>query len=186
MGQQINYYMGYSDFLHIAQLAFNSGCVLLKRANGKIVQGDSIRIVTPDTNRYYFYFPEAGKLKIKVRNKEEHFDNLYSSGNAVIEASYSVVDHENKRISRARLFSMTGCYDEDGHWNNRPECVKRVYDKLLRAVKKAAPYTEIVDLFVSTSEEDYLKTKEWRHMEYITAELLSLKRDNGYKLSASC
>ena len=40
---------------------------------------------------------------------------------------------------------MTGYYDKNKNWIDRPECMKKLYDKLVRAAKKLAPYTEIVD-----------------------------------------
>ena len=165
MGKQINYYIGYEDFLKVAGQALISGCIILKKENGKFVRSNNIEMITQDNNRHYFYLLEAGDLEIQIRNDEECIGGYGSSGNVVIEASYSVVKHEQKTISRGRLFSVTGYYDENKNWIDRPECVKKLYDKLVRVVKKNAPYIEIVDEIISTSSEDYLKAKEWKHKE---------------------
>ncbi len=182
MGKQINYYMTYNDFREIAQYAIDSGCIILKKVNETLVHSNVTDIVTPDENSYYFYVPEAGKLDIEIKNGEEFISGYRSSGNVVIEAGFSIVNHKSKRISRARLYTVTGYYDETGNWVSRPECVKKVYDKLVRRVKKVAPYTEITDMVTSIAERDYNKAKEWKHKEYISKELLMLKMESGYKL----
>lgn len=182
MGKQINYYIGYEDFIKLAEQAVKNGCIILKKEHGKYVRDNSVRIITQDCNRYYFYIPEAGVLELQMHDDNEFIGGYNSSGNVVIEASYSIVKPEQKTISRGRLFSITGYYDKDKNWINRPECVEKLYNKLVRVVKKIAPYTEIVDEIISTSSEDYLKTKEWKHKEYITKELLCLKENDDYKL----
>lgn len=182
MGKQINYYIGYEDFKKLAEEAVKNGCIILKKEYGKYVRSSSVEIITQDCNQYYFYLPEAGDLELKMFDDNEFIGGYNSSGNVVIEASYSIVKHEQKTISRGRLFSVTGYYDENKNWIDRPECMKKLYDKLVRTVKKLAPYTEIVDEIISTSSEDYLKPKEWKHKEYITEKLLSLKENEDYKL----
>lgn len=182
MGKQINYYIEYMEFLKVAEQAVKSDCIVLKKENGKIVRGNSVEVITQDCNRYYFYLPEAGELEIQTQNNTECVGGYNSSGNVVIEASFSVVKHEPKTISRGRLFSITGYYDKDNHWIDRPECVKKLYEKLVRVVKKIAPYTEVVDEIIGTSSEDYLKPQIWKHKEYITDELLSLKEKDDYQL----
>ena len=182
MGKQINYYIGYEDFQKLAEQAVKSDCTILKKEGGKYIHDNSIGIITQDRNRYYFYLPEAGKLEFQMYDTNELVYGYNSLGNAMIEASYSVVKHEQKTISRGRLFSVTGYYDENKKWIDRPECMKKLYDKLVRTVKKLAPYTEIVDKIISTSAEDYLKSTEWKHKEYITEELLSMKENKDYKL----
>ena len=44
MGKQINYWMGYEDFLQVAQAALDCGCVIIKKsADGKLIYGHIIR-----------------------------------------------------------------------------------------------------------------------------------------------
>ena len=184
MGKQINYYMGYDEFKMLAEQAIKSGCIIVKKENGKFVRGNSVEIITQDCNKYYFYLPEAGDLEVQMNGDYKFIGGYNSSGNVVIEASYSIVNHEEKKIHRARLFSITGYDDKNGNSIGRPECIKKLYDKLVRIVKKLAPYTEFVDeIQVSCpSSEDYMKTREWKHKEYITKELLSLKENDDYKM----
>ena len=182
MGKQINYYMDYSDFQKLAQQAIDYGCEILKEENGKIIHSKDISVITPNVNRYFFYLPEAGRLTLNVRNGIEYIGGYNSSGNVVIEASFSVVNHEKKKISRARIFLITGYNDEHGNWIDRPECLKKVYEKLVRGIKKIAPYTEIPDTIISTVDDSYEKEREWKHKEYISPALLTLKINNGYKI----
>lgn len=155
MGKQINYYMDYDAFLEVAKCAVSNGCQIIKKEKGKFICSEDIDIITPDVNCYYFYVKEAGKL-------DEYLKYGYNAfGNMVIEASYSLI--YNQKIHRARLFSINGYYD-NGNWIGRSDCVKKVYDKLVRMVKKVAPYTEVVDI---------VNDKEWKRKEYITNSLLS-------------
>lgn len=183
MGKQINYYMGYEDFLTIAQKALECGCKILKRADGKIVQSEFIDFVTEDEKRYCFYLPEAGELCAKILpNGHEMIGGYTTSGNVVIEADYSFIDAGNKGISKARLWVTSGYYDEQGEWIPRPDCLEKVYNKLVRVVKKAAPYTELTDTYISRREEDYLQEKEYKHKEYISPECLRLRNEQKYRL----
>lgn len=184
MGKQINYYMGYQDFLTIAQKALECGCKILKAVDGKYVQGDSVDFVTEDEKRYYFYLSEAGELCAKILpNGHEMIGGYGASGNVVIEAGYSYINVGNKQITRARLFINTGYYDEQGQWVPRPDCLEKVYNRLMRVAKKLAPYTELVDTYISRREEDYLQEREYKHKEYISNECLLLREEQGYKLS---
>ena len=37
MGKQINYWLGYEDFLKIAQVALDCGCIIIKKVSGKLI-----------------------------------------------------------------------------------------------------------------------------------------------------
>lgn len=136
MGKQINYYMGFKDFIKVAQFALDLGCVICREENKKIICSDQINIVTPSVKRYFFYLPEAGDLRVRTENGREEIGGYNASGNVLIEAGFSYVKHDRKTITRGRLFSITGYYDESGNWMERPECVKKAYDKIARKVKK--------------------------------------------------
>ena len=68
MGKQINYYMGFKDFIKVAQFALDLGCVICREENKKIICSDQINIVTPSVKRYFFYLPEAGDLRVRTEN----------------------------------------------------------------------------------------------------------------------
>ena len=97
MGKQINYYMGYDEFKMLAEQAIKSGCTIVKKENGKYVRGNSVEIITQDCNKYYFYLPEAGDLEVQMNGDYKFIGGYNSSGNVVIEASYSIVSHEEKK-----------------------------------------------------------------------------------------
>ena len=180
MGKQINYYMGYEEFLTIAQKALECGCKILKRVDGKILQGDTISFVTMQERNYYFYLPEAGALYTKTRaNGHETVGGYDASGNVVIEAGYSNKNTTDKYITRSRLFVISGYYDEQGQWIPRPECLEKVYNKLVRVAKKVAPYTELTDTYSNSRNG---REGEYKHKEYITDEFLKLKLEKGYRL----
>lgn len=183
MGKQINYYMGYEDFRLITKKALECGCRIVKSVEGKIVQSTSIDFVTEEEKQYYFYLPEVGELNAKMLpNGHEAIGGYNASGNVVIEAGFSYINTNGKKITRARLFVISGYYDEQGQWIPRPERLEKVYNKLVREVKKVAPYTELTDTYISRRDEDYLQECEYKHKEYVTAECLRLRNELKYRL----
>lgn len=69
MGKQINYWMGYDDFVLLAKKALEIGCVIYRRRaeeDGKLAFGRDISVVVPEVNGYAFYLPEAGEIYIKT------------------------------------------------------------------------------------------------------------------------
>lgn len=182
LGKQINYWMGYKDFLQIAQTALNCGCVIVKTVNKKLVYGKSLDMVTKQESFYYFYVPEAGELTVRSIYGRETIGGYNSSGNVVIEAGFSVQKDDQKLITRSRLYVSTGYYDEHENFIARPDCVTKIYNKLVRMVKKLAPYTELTDTYISTDDSDYLQEKEWKHKEYISPHFLELKLTQNYRL----
>lgn len=180
MGKQINYWMGYEDFQQVAQAALDCGCVIVKPVSGKMEYGQTLDIVTPGEKRYYFHVPAAGELvPIPLPSGKERIGGFNETGNVVIEAGFSFRNDEQKELIRARLYVTTGYYGENKTFIPRPESVTKVYNKLVRVVKKVAPYTELVDSYVSREDGE---EKEWRHKEYISPEFLQLKLNEGYTL----
>mgnify|MGYP006928123394 CR=1 FL=1 len=198
MGKQINYWMDYDSFLLVAQKAVDLGCTIVKedRDCGRVTESREIGMITPYKNRcsasYYFHLQEAGEIEIQTVNGKEFLCHGFNAGgNAVIEAGFSVIKDEptgvcktkrKKEIHRARLYCITGYYDENGEYIPRPECLTKVFDSLVRYVKKIAPYTEIVEEQISMNDEDYGEIYEYRHKEYITKTCLDLVNNEGFKL----
>lgn len=184
MGKQINYWLGYEEFLQIAQEALDCGCIIMKAVSEKLVSGRTLEIVTKDEHNYWFYVPEAGDLSgqtIPVEAKE--ICGYSSAGNAVIEAGFSFRKDESKKITRSRLFVISGYYDEQGEYIPRPECVTKIYNRLVRVVKKIAPYTELTDICYNYNEKNQCDSREYKHKEYITPEYFKLKECEHYKLT---
>lgn len=187
MGKQINYWMDYENFVLLAEKALELGCIIYQRKadeQGKIVYGKDISIVTANVRDYYFYFPEAGKIMINIINGRECISTIGESGQAIIEAGFSIVHQDKKKITRSRLWCSSGFYGEDGVYISRPDILTKVYNSLARYVKKLAPYTELLDVYISSRDEDYGKEVEYKHKEYVSQYCLD-KMSEGYKLVAS-
>ena len=198
MGKQINYWMDYESFLLLAQKALDLGCRIIREDPdaGKVTESGDIGIVTPYGKRkrirYYFHLPEAGDVEIKTYDGMERLDHGFSAtGNAVIEAGYSFGlrestgvcgTQEKREIMRARIYCITGYYNEDGEYIPRPECLTKVYDALARYVKKLAPCTEFTDTRISMRDENYGEKVEYKHKEYVTKACLELVEREGYRL----
>ena len=178
MGKQINYWMGYEDFLPIAQKALDLGCMIVKPAGGgKLLYGRTLELVAKEECRYYFYVPEAGKLagiESPPASKRDWTD--YSGvGNAMIEAGFSFRTDKKKKLTRGRLFVISGYYDDDEQYIPRLDCVTKIYHALVRVAKKAAPSTEWTETYISTRPEDYLQEKVHTCKRYISPRCLDLR-----------
>ena len=198
MGKQINYWMDYDNFLLVAQMAVDLGCTVVKEdlKIGKVIESKDAGIIPPygtsNYPGYYFHLPEAGAIEVLTVNGQECLDYGYTAtGNALIEASYSSIVNEptgvagsrqKKEIHRARIYCISGYYDENEKYIPRPDCLTKVYHSLVRYVKKIAPYTEFTDILISTKDENYGEEYEYRHKEYITKNCLDLINNKGYKL----
>lgn len=184
MGKQINYYMEYKSFIRIAEKALELGCEIIRDEHAnEISRGFSSDLVTPNCTRYFFHVPEAGEITVGRDMYGKSYVNYgYSaSANTLIEAGYSYISSEEKRISRARLFCTTGYYDENENFINRPDSVTKIYNALVRYIKKISPYTEIIDKQISLQDETYLQEIERRYKKYITEYCLNLWNE-GYEL----
>lgn len=199
MGKQINYWMDYDSFLLLAQKAVDLGCTIVKENFDlkRVVESKDISIIIPAcenayNTRYYFHLSEAGCINTHIVNGREKLDyGFTATGNAVIEAAYSFIRNKSagvcgvrqkKEITRARIYCITGYYDENGEYIPRPECLTKVYNALARYVKKIAPYTELTDKRISMKDENYGEKYEYKHKEYITKACLDLVNNQGYKL----
>ncbi len=183
MGKQINYWLGYEDFLRIAQVALDCGCIIIKNVSGKLVYGQSLDVITEQEHYYWFYVPEAGTLSGESLPFNDNNFSCYSAiGNTAIEAGFSFRDDKKKTFTRSRLYVISGYYDEQGEYISRPESVTKIYDKLVRTVKKVAPLTELTEKYISTKDETYLQELERKRKVYITPEYLMLKETNDYQL----
>ncbi len=180
MGKQINYYMEYESFIRIAEKALELGCEIIQAEHAnQISRGFSADLVTPDCKSYFFHVPEAGEVTFKkdMYGKSYVNDGYSASGNSLIQADYSCISAEEKRISSARLFCITGYYDENEDFISRPECLTNIYNALVRYAKKISPYTELAEKRISADNETY----EYRHKEYITEYCRNLFNE-GYDL----
>lgn len=145
--------------------------------------GKTLDIVTKDKHDYYFYVPESGKLAQQIPFDCEYIGGYGASGITVIEAGFSFMNDEKKEITRNRLFLISGYYKDNEEYISSSECIEKIYNKLVRVVKKVAPYTELTDTCISTRDIDYLQEKELKHKEYISPYLLELNISQKYKLS---
>ena len=156
MGKQINYWLEYEGFLKIAKAALQKGCEILKKENGKIIRGNDISIITPKCFDYYFHYPPAGEVNIGIfEDGREFVDSGYTpSGNTLIEAGFSRISDVKKTISRARLFVISGYYDEKDEWIPRPDNMTKLFSSLERVAKKVAPRrAEVVEYLKPNGEK---------------------------------
>lgn len=162
MGKQINYYMGYEDFLSVAQAALNSGCVIYRQSfeNGRfqLISGTTLDTIKPNCTGYYFHNPAIGDFKI--------------------EAGFSIPNEEKHLIVANRLYVITGLYADEGNWVSRPDLLTKLYHKLVRVVKKTAPYTEVEHFVVNPMYEG----KKFKSKKYISSDYYDLVKNKDYIL----
>ncbi|MDE5940268.1 MAG: hypothetical protein K2H37_14470 [Lachnospiraceae bacterium] len=178
MGKQINYYMGYQDFLSVAQAALDCGCIIYRHAyeDGRwnLIGGTTLDIVKPNCRRYYFHIPALGSFDRKLVS-----DNAYLSDDSlfcVIEAGFTIPGKQE--MDKNRLYIVTGRYTDDGCWVSCPDMLTKVYNKLVWVVKKTAPYTEFEHFVVNPMYEG----EKFKSKEYISPEFYELVQSKDYKL----
>ena len=98
--------MEYESFIKLAEKAVSLGCEIVLYDDRKIVRG-GLELIVPGTINYRFYLPKAGELKTRKTDLGERiaFECL-----SIIEAGYSYIDAEEKRIRQNRLYVPTGYY----------------------------------------------------------------------------
>lgn len=180
MGKQINYYMGYKDFLSVAQSALDSGAVIYRHAyenkKWQMIGGTSLDVIKEDTQEYYFHFPADGEMVINDIYGNQHPSNTAKLH--MIQAGFSRPNHEKHLLTSNRLYVISGRYDEDGIWVPRSDLLTKIYNRLVRVVKKIAPYTEVEHFVVnSIYEGEKFKTKK-----YISSEYFDLAQNKDYTL----
>ena len=142
MGRQITYYMERESFLVLAQAALDEGLLIFKNEYAEKPQEPCRDLsVIDDCTQYYFYLPEIAPLTYAHTDYGYHVKSYsYPSCLAIIEAGYS---KKTDVIHESRIYVSTGDYN-CGEWIPRPEKITKIYNKLVRKVKKLAPYTELV------------------------------------------
>ena len=101
----------------------------------------------------------------------------------MIEAGFSKINHAAKKISRARLFSVTGYYNEQSVWIARPPCMLKLYEKLARSVRKIAPATDFIVSYQNIWDDTVPPGKR-KCRAYISPEMLQLVTELGYTTTA--
>lgn len=166
MGKQINYYMEYESFVLVAKKALDLGCEIIKRDTkaNEIIASRSADIITKDCINYYFHVPEAGDFAVKTTpDGIKYVDSGYSaSGSTLIEAGFSYINAEEKRVNRGRLYCISDYYDKNGEQVKRPDCVTKKYDSLARYVRKLAPFKDYS--FISTPLFQQFKGEGYRFL----------------------
>lgn len=125
-----------------------------------------------------------GKKHINLNDQVNDKRQDGESSQAIIEAGFSSIHQEKKKITRSRLWCSSGFYGEDGEYINRPESLTKVYNSLARYAKKLAPYIELVDVYISSRDENYGEEVKYKHKEYVSQYFID-KMSEGYELVAS-
>ena len=185
MGKQINYWLEFEGFKVLAKKALDLGCEIVREDLSKyektrVTISRDPDLITEEKGAYYFFhLPEAGRFNIYELEYGQRVDHGFTeSANSLIEAGFSRVLTEGKRILRARLYLETCYYDTNDVFIYRPDCIVKVYNSLARYVKKLAPYTEITRPFINRSG----KPDEYKTKEYISTYCLDLFNE-GYSLN---
>lgn len=176
MGKQMTYWMDYESFLLLAQKALDLGCNLVKEdvRAGIVTTAKDIDILSPYGNtasiQYYVHCPSAGDIRVYSEEGRTYLDHGYSkSGNALIEIGYSFMVSETaemdgktqkKELHRARMYCISGYYDEQERYIPRSDELSKMYQALVRYVKKLAPLTEVDHYKIPISKECYVLVKE--------------------------
>ena len=137
MGKQLNYIMTYESFLQLAQTATDAGFLILRReyTTEPQIPSSDLSVITPECRSYLFYLPELAELTFKASINGLYYPDYGFNplGLAMIEAGFSCHSSD-----RARIYVMTGFYDENGQWIARSEQMTKAYAKIERKARKLA------------------------------------------------
>lgn len=153
-------------FTELAQTAIESGCLILRQNGNKIVSSQDTSIITASCQKYYFYLPEAGNI-----NEELPLGCFNSNGSMVIEANYSTRDKEDA-LHHAGLYLMTTVPSEDGGSIETPECMVKLYKKLVKKMKMLTKFVPVPAERMSNRMTYYADPSDRSHKLYLTPKLL--------------
>lgn len=175
MGKQINYYMGYNEFIKLAQIALDCGCDVIKKENDAFMRSNNLDCITEDNFIYYFVAPQTD---LELR-QGIHMLSYYGK---IIEAGFSKIEHKSKYITSGRIYVGSGMYMPNGEYVARDDGITKLYGKLSRAAKKLAPYTEVNDTITETTNDGHSDKTIYTHKEYISSECFDLWKNFSYRL----
>lgn len=185
MGKPINYWLEFEGFIDLAKKAVELGCEIMKAELSEsdttvITVSRDLDIITDDENvRYFFHFPEAGEIELTLGDNGEHINNPFEKcNNSIMEAGFSRILKEEKRIRRAQLFLPDGITDKNKVYIKRPESIEKMYKSIARYLKKLAPYTEITryKIFPDGGREPF------QIKEYVSPHCFEMWQNGGYSL----
>lgn len=137
MGKQLNYIMTYECFLQLAEAAIDAGFLILRREYTKEPQipSSDLSVVTAECSSYWFYLPELAELTYKAAGNGFYYPDYGFNplGLAMMEAGFT-----RNLSDRARIYVMTGFYDENGRWIARSDQMTKAYTKIERKARKLA------------------------------------------------
>ncbi len=160
MGKQINFYMSENIQMSFIKYLEQNQFVFLDN-NSKIISQPA----SMDVFGIYLYKKNYGDIIMHQYNKEI-MDSIKSP---VIQFSKTVINEEQKRILRGRIWISYQYYDEQGELIKKDIEFIKDYKMLTRWIKKNIPYQEI-------NKGDFLVK------EYVSDELKVLQK-NGFTLS---
>lgn len=168
MGKQTSFYMEREVFQELAQEALDCGCLILRQSGGRIVSAQDASIITAGCDQYYFYLPEAGNLDMKLP-----LGCFNVNGSMVIEANYTTRNKDHS-LHRARLYLMTSVPTADGGSISTPECMVKLYKKLVRKMKMLTKFVPIPAERMSNRMTYYADPSDRSHKLYLTQKMIKL------------
>lgn len=166
MGKQTTFYMEREVFQELAQEAVNCGCLILRQSGNKLISSQDTSVITAGCQQYYFYLPEAGKL-----DESLPLGCFNKNGSMVIEANYTTRD-KNYSLHRARLYLMTTVPTLDGESISTPECMIKLYTKLVRKMKSLTTFVRVPAERMSNRMTYYADPSDRSHKLYLTQKMI--------------
>ena len=137
MGRQINFYANKEVERQFINFVQSKGYVFLydNFENGVFAVVENIDEYRERT--IYMYKDEYGKCYWNTRINQ--IDSLRSP---VIEFSKTMINHEEKRILRGRIWVGTQYYDENGYIVRKDPNLIKEFESMVRWLKKRVPFQE--------------------------------------------
>ena len=168
MGKRMSFYMEREVFEELAQYAIDRGCLILRQSGKKIIVSQDTSVITPNCPQYYFYLPEAGDLDMGLP-----LGCFNKNSRLLIEANYTTRD-TNFALHHAQLYLAKGVADENGQFLDTPECMIKLYKRLVVKMKELTKFIPVPAERMSNRMTYYADPTERSHKLYLTPKLIKL------------
>ena len=165
MGRQINFYMDYKVEKEFQEFILKQGLIIVSK---RIDQEMIINDISYKKNKIYI-MQEKGIENLKIREYDDGRKFINENISCVIEYSRTIIRKDMKKIFRGRIYVIAVYFNENEEIVHKDEEFLKIYEKLVRWIKKNCPMTKFV--------QDGYDEKE-----YMSSGIKEMVEKEGYKL----
>lgn len=165
MGRQINFYMDRKTEEEFQEFILGQGLIIVSEfVDNEMIVNDIFY------KKYKIYIMRSKDIdNLNVRKLKDGRCHIDENVSCVIEYSNTIIEKEIKKIFCGRIYVIAVYFNENEEKVYKDEEFLKIYDKLVRWIKKNCPMTKFV-------QDGYNKK------EYISNGIKEMVEKEGYKL----